>query len=165
MLKKGGYTMTDQTAKEKKFKAIETQEELDKVVDSRLARERAKYADYEDLKTIVDSRQEELDKAAAENEELKNSLSAVNDELAAYKKGIQVATWKNRAKVALNLPDDADEFIRGDTEEAIMKSARDFAIAAEVAPMWATRERADWKGVGGQEEDPLTEFFRKNVTR
>ena len=32
------------------FKAIETQEELDRIIQDRLTREREKYSDYEDLK-------------------------------------------------------------------------------------------------------------------
>ncbi|HEP2520178.1 TPA: hypothetical protein ACHH3Q_001778 [Streptococcus pyogenes] len=36
------------------FKVIETQEELDTIVKARIAREREKYQDYDQLKTCVE---------------------------------------------------------------------------------------------------------------
>ena len=166
--------MTEQTAKEKDFKAIETQEELDKIVDSRLARERAKYADYEALKAAAVKCEElenslaaladyeDLKTSAAKSTELESSLSAVTGELEALKKGIEVAAWKKKAKEVYTLSDKADEFIKGDSEEAIMKSARNFSVATGSPSMMA---RGQYNNDENEKEDPLAEFFKNNVTR
>lgn len=60
-----------------------TQSEVDRIVSDRLARERAKYADYEDLKKKVDAQKSEAEKAieAARAEGGKEVLGKVKDRL------------------------------------------------------------------------------------
>lgn len=49
----GEGTTTAPNADEKPFTAPQSQEDLNKIIEARLARERAKYADYDNLKTAA----------------------------------------------------------------------------------------------------------------
>lgn len=75
-----------------KFEPITSQEDLDKRLGERLARERAKYADYNDLKTkaaeydkAIEAARTDQEKAveAAKNEGRTEALSAANSRLVA----------------------------------------------------------------------------------
>lgn len=77
----GGNTSGETPAADE-FKAITSQEDLNKVINERLQRERAKYADYKDLKAkaakldeFEQANQTEAEKAAARVAELEAELS------------------------------------------------------------------------------------------
>ena len=78
----GGNNPSGDTPPTDEFKAITSQEDLNKVLDERLKRERAKFADYKDLKTkaarldeIEQANQTEAEKAAARVAELEAELN------------------------------------------------------------------------------------------
>src|SRR5699024_11905975 len=70
----------DQTTE---FKAPESQEELDRIIQKRIERERSRFSDYADLKAkaaqldgIEESKKSEIEKATARVEELEAKLAA-----------------------------------------------------------------------------------------
>lgn len=87
-----------------------TQADLDRIVENRLQRERAKYADYDQLK--ADSAK--LGEAVAERDDYKSQLDAANAELATLNKEKQVHTWAAEVAQETGVP---AELLRGETKE------------------------------------------------
>ena len=111
------------------FTPINTQEEFDAAVRSRLQREREKYADYESIK--------------AENGTLKNQVSALTGEKEALEKkvkGHETNSVKMRIAQELNIPASMAERLNGETEEDIRKDAEAmaniFKTAQGAAPLY-----------------------------
>lgn len=97
---------------EKGFKPITSQEELDRIVQKRLDREKAKYADYDDLTTQV----ADLTEA---NEKLTQDLAAAQQARTEAERGALVA----RVAESKNVP---AKYLEGDTEEELLASADEF---------------------------------------
>lgn len=112
------------------FKVIETQEELDTIVKARIAREREKYQDYDQLKTRV----EELE---TENSSLQTALNDPKSNTDSYTEKIttlenQIAGYEAanlRTKVALQygLPIDLANRLQGDDEDGLKVDAERLA--------------------------------------
>lgn len=112
---------------EAEFKAPATQDELNEIVEKRLARERAKYSDYKDLKAkaeqfdaVEEGKKSELEKIAAkaskaEERALKAEQALLKSEVA-REKGVPVALLHGSTKEELEAA--ADELIafRGETK-------------------------------------------------
>lgn len=108
-----------------------TQAELDEIIEARLAAERARYADYDDLKakaarldeaeqagkTELQKAQEKLEAALAENTALKTRALAG-----------EVAAAKNEVAAAKKLPAGAAEFLAG-TSRAELEASADQLLA------------------------------------
>lgn len=104
------------------FVPINTQEEFDAAVRSRLQREREKYADYDSIK--------------AENGTLKNQVSALTGEKEALEKkvkGHETNSVKMRIAQELNIPASMAERLNGETEEDIRKDAEAMAAIFKTA--------------------------------
>ena len=113
------------------FKAPSSQEELDRIIQKRLDRERSKFADYDDLKSKADKlrefeeaqktaeqkQAEELEKLRARASELESELSKKDRDILAQK----VAADKGVAV----------RWIAGDTKEDMEASADEFLEAAK----------------------------------
>ena len=113
------------------FKAPSSQEELDRIIQKRLDRERSKFADYDDLKSKADKlrefeeaqktaeqkREEELEKLRVRASELESELSKKDRDILAQK----VAADKGVAV----------RWITGDTKEDMESSADEFLDAAK----------------------------------
>lgn len=116
------------------FKVIETQEELDQIIEGRLARQKEalekQFADYDQLKT----RNEELEKEVGalqttinkSNEKAKTfdtTISDLNAKIAGYE------TANLRTKIALKngLPLDLADRLVGEDEESLNADAQRFA--------------------------------------
>lgn len=112
------------------FTPITTQEEFDAAIKARLAREKEKYADYDQLKTRVG----ELEK---ENGVLKSAAESSKASAADYDKQIadlqgQVKAFESkdlrlRVAVASGLPIELADRLTGDDEQAIKADAERFA--------------------------------------
>lgn len=115
------------------FKGPESQEALDKIIQERLARERAKYADYEDLKKAG----EELAKI---KDSQKTDAERVNDRLAEYEKNVtaltqtvaerdatikelQTSVLRSQVAAEKGVPAILADRLRGDTAEALGEDA------------------------------------------
>ncbi|HEL0792528.1 phage scaffold protein [Streptococcus equi subsp. zooepidemicus] len=108
------------------FKIIETQEELDAVVKASLAREREKYADYDQLKTRVTELESENGALKNAAEASKTALSERDSKIADFEKqvaGYEKATLRTRIALANGLPYDLADRLIGDDEAAITADA------------------------------------------
>lgn len=112
------------------FKTIETQEELDRIVEWRLARQKEKFADYDKLKERV----KELE---TENVGLQSALEASKQESASSSKQIEelqgkVAGYETtalRTRIALQngLPYDLADRLQGSDEAELTADAERLA--------------------------------------
>lgn len=117
-----GGNPSGETPAADEFKPITSQDDLNKVIADRVARERAKYADYKDVKAkaarldeIEQANQTEAEKAAARVAELEAELNNTRrDSL--------------RLKIAsahgITDADDIDLFLTGTDEETLTKQAK-----------------------------------------
>lgn len=105
------------------FKAITSQEDLDRIVQARVARVEAKYADYDDLKAkwqeIEDSSKSELEKATARAEAAEQAAQA----------SVRRALVLEAAN-KYGVPADYINLIAGDDEEAINLAAEQVGTLA-----------------------------------
>ena len=112
------------------FKTIETQEELDRIIQDRIARERDKFADYDELKTKVTdyetqvaTLQKAIDESNATIKSHDDTVASLNSKIASYE------TSSLRTKIAIQngLPLDLAERLVGDDEESIKADAERLA--------------------------------------
>ncbi len=158
---------------ENTFNPIETQEQLDSIIKDRIDRAKKtaeaaakeKYADYDEVKTNnenlakqVADLTKKLEEAGTEAEGSTEKINGLTGQIDELKQ--QVATYENvsvKTKVAaeMGLGLDALEFLQGDDEEAIRKSAESLKalVGKNVAPL-AHLE-------GNQDEDGVTAAFKK----
>ncbi len=118
------------------FEPIETQEALDKIIGDRLAREKTKYADYDDLKSkagLYDALKEESDKYKTDLDAYKSKesdwaekekkytadITAKDNEIEKYKK----SEARIKAAREAGLPFELADRITGDTAEDMAKDA------------------------------------------
>lgn len=117
------------------FKAIETQEQLDAIIKSRLDREKAKYSDYD---TLV----EKIKKLETENTSLKQTItdketseSTTASKIADLEKDVTI--WKQKSlkqQIAMKngLPFDLADRLQGDSEESLNEDAERLASLVKV---------------------------------
>lgn len=98
---------------------FESQEAVDQMIESRLARERKRFADYDDLKAKAAQFDALQAEGLSESDKLRQELERVQGELA------QAETERVRSRVALelNIPADLQEFLTGSDEATIRESA------------------------------------------
>ncbi|MCW2785239.1 MAG: hypothetical protein JWP74_1756 [Marmoricola sp.] len=120
-----GGTNSGETPAAEEFKAITSQDDLNKVINERLTRERAKFADYKDLKTkagefdkLQQANQTEAEKAQARIAELESEMNAVKGE-------------STRLRIAgehgITDADDIRLFLTGTDEETLTEQAKRLA--------------------------------------
>lgn len=126
------------------FKVIETQEELDQIIEGRLARQKEalekQFADYDQLKT----RNEELEKEVGalqttineSNEKAKNYNTTISD-LNAKISGYETANLRTKIAVQNGLPLDLADRLVGDDEASLTADAQRFAgfVVKPAAPV------------------------------
>lgn len=117
------------------FKVIETQEQLDAIIKTRLDREKAKYSDYDTLS-------EKIKKLETENTSLKQTItdketseSTTASKIADLEK--DVITWKQKSlkqQIAMKngLPFDLADRLQGDSEESLNEDAERLASLVNV---------------------------------
>lgn len=123
------------------FTPINTQEEFDKAVQERLAREAKKYEKYtspEDLEEIRNKHKEELDAANGKLSDAQKTMSEKDAAIAerdAKIKGYETDSVKKRIAHEAGLPEDAADYLKGDDPEALKKSAESLkAIIGDKPP-------------------------------
>lgn len=142
------------------FKPITTQEEFDNAIKERLAREKSKYSDYDQLKSRVTELEEEnvglkstieasnQSKAAADNQ-----LEGLRHQIAGYK----TASLRTRIALQHGLPYDLADRLQGTDEESFkadaerlagfMKSAQPVAPVKETEPVLEKTENTLYKNL------------------
>lgn len=114
------------------FTPITTQEEFDKAVSGRIAREREKYADYDTLKATVE-KYKDYDKIQSDLAAVQKSLTDAEGRYAeleaqSKEKDTKIAAFEASAlklKVAIDnhLPYEMHKYLQGSTEEELIQSA------------------------------------------
>lgn len=95
------------------FTPINSQEEFDAAIASRLERERAKFSDYETLKTNAANLQTQLEAANAKNTEHETTITGLNAKIAQY----ESLSAKTRIAKEAGLPEELIERLTGETED------------------------------------------------
>ena len=148
------------------FTIIETQEQLDSIIRDRVDRAKrtateeanAKYADYNDIKSAKESLEAQvadlnskLSEAGTKAESASTELEDLKAKVAKY----ETDSVKTKIAAEMGLGLDALQFIQGDDEEAIRKSAESLKslVGKQTTPL-ANLEN-------NQEEDGVTKAFRK----
>jgi hypothetical protein len=152
----GGNTSGETPAADE-FKAITSQDDLNKVINERLTRERAKFADYKDLKvkaekldTIEQANQTEAEKTAERLADLEAELNNTRrDSL--------------RLKIAsangITDADDIDLFLTGTDEETLTKQAK--RLAERTADRKKNGNHVPREGTNPKAgDDPMRSFAR-----
>ena len=105
------------------FKKVEEtllpQPDVDKVVEARLERQKKQYADYDTLKEKAGK----VDTIAKEYEDKLKAAGTEKSELEGKLKTAQLETDKVKIIHEFKLPDDAAEFLTGDTADEIRERA------------------------------------------
>ncbi len=107
---------TEETTEPEGFKAIASQEELNKIVESRLARERAKYADYDELKSAKTELDKIKDSQKTDQQKSADLIANLQKELGGYKQRDQVNAWATGIVKDSTIPANA---LRGSTREEL----------------------------------------------
>ena len=148
------------------FTAITTQEELDAIVKARLAREKEKYADYDQLKTRVSDLEKENGVLKSAAEASKNSAADYDKQIADLKK--QVASYETaslRTRIALQngLPIDLADRLQGNDEESLKADAERLASFVKPAEPKAP-PKSNEPNVGSEnDEDAALKGMLRNM--
>ena len=115
---------------ENEFKVIETQEDFDSAIKSRLERERKKF--MEQLNGF-DETKNQLEAASKQIAELNTALNEANEKISAFDtkiaekdsqiKAYETASAKTKIANEMGLPYSAVNYLQGEDEESIRKSA------------------------------------------
>ena len=110
------------------FEAITSQEDLDKIIQKRVAREQKKYADYEELAAKAARFDESVEASKPELQKATERAEQAEAELAAHK--LEVERYQIIAEAGL--PADLHALVTGSTAEEIRMQAE--KLAALTAP-------------------------------
>ena len=117
------------------FKAIETQEQLDAIIKSRLDREKAKYSDYDTLAEKIKNLETENTSLKQTITDKETSESTTASKIADLEK--DVTTWKQKSlkqQIAMKngLPFDLADRLQGDSEESLNEDAERLASLVKI---------------------------------
>lgn len=117
------------------FKVIETQEQLDAIIKSRLDREKAKYSDYDALAEKIKNLETENTSLKQAITDKETSESTTASKIADLEK--DVTAWKNKSlkqQIAMKngLPFDLADRLQGDSEESLNEDAERLASLVNV---------------------------------
>ena len=127
------------------FKAIETQEELDRIISERLSRQKESFekqlADYEQIKTAkadlesqVGTLQSTIEQSKAGQEDYTKQISDLTSKVAGY----ETANLRTRIALQNGLPYDLADRLVGEDEESIKADAErlsSFVTKQHLAPL------------------------------
>ncbi|WP_347031730.1 hypothetical protein [Brevibacterium paucivorans] len=120
---------------EHEFNPITTQADLDRIVGDRLARERKKYADYNDLKAKAEKLDELEDANQSELDKVRKQFESTKAELDELKSAQQVTEWKNTVAKDTGVP---ASVLRGTTEDDIRSHAESLKTLIKSGPVVPT---------------------------
>ncbi|HFD6482304.1 MULTISPECIES: capsid assembly scaffolding protein Gp46 family protein [Enterococcus] len=112
------------------FKTIETQEELDRIIQERLNREKEKFSDYDAIKTRnaeleneVGTLKSTIEETNAATKSHEQTVADLNKKIAEY----ETASLRTRIALQNGLPIDLADRLVGDDEESIKADAERLA--------------------------------------
>lgn len=145
------------------FKTIETQEELDRIIQDRLARERDKYKDYDQIKT----RNAELE---TENNTLKSTIEKSSNDAKTHEQtvadlnakiaGYETSSMRTRIALQNGLPLDLADRLVGDDEESIKADAERLAGFVKPNKPIVPPLRSQEPPLGDDEDADLKEMLK-----
>jgi hypothetical protein len=151
----------------KEFKAPASQADLDAIIKDRVARERAKYADYSDLKKKAEEHDRVTEASKSEAQKANERLAALERELESTK------TTALRTRIAADFgistkpaddggPSDADLFLTANDEATLTKQAE--RLAGRVEDRKKNGNRAPLQGQtaaasNGDDREAVRELF------
>lgn len=112
------------------FKTIETQEELDRIIQDRLTREREKYADYDAIKTKNTDLEKQISTLQSSIEESNTAVKTHEQTVADLNKkiaGYETANLRTKIALQYGLPIDLADRLVGDDEASIKADAERLA--------------------------------------
>ena len=108
------------------FTPISTQEEFDSAIKDRLARERAKFSDYEDIKTQLaeaNSKIAGFEKTIETNQKAYDKLLSESNEKDTKIAGYEADALRTTVAINKKLPLNMRKYLQGTTEEELNASA------------------------------------------
>lgn len=135
-----------------------TQEELDSIVEGRLARERQKYADYEDLREKANKYDEYQEKSKTELQKEKEKSDALQAKLTALEKEGTVRQVREKVAKDTNVP---AELLTGEDEESCKKQAEAILKFAKPKSYPGTKRNAKVTTEHHEADEAMREFARK----
>lgn len=150
------------------FKTIETQEELDKIIQERLNRQKEslekQIADYDQLKTKVTDLEAENSALKVAAEETKNTLGGHEKEVAelnAKIAGYETASLRTKIALQNGLPFDLAERLVGTDEESLKADAE--RLAGFIKPTTPTPPLRDPEQPTGNQENDAYKNLLENL--
>ena len=135
-----------------------SQAEVDAIVGERLSRERAKFADYEDLKQAA----QELAQSKADLKTAKEATEALQRQVDDLNRDIQIRNAREKASAEKGVP---ASLLKGTTEEECMKEADELIKWRGTLPNYP--ESRDGGAVsdfsGGKTRDKFAEWAKANL--
>lgn len=114
------------------FRPITSQADLDRIIGERIARERGKYADYDDLKAKAQKWEQAEQESLTELERERKAREQLEAELAKYKTKEQVQAWAAEITKGSEVPPTA---LRGQTREELEEHFKELSsLLAKAAP-------------------------------
>ena len=127
------------------FKPITTQEEFDAAIKARLAREKEKFSDYDQLKSYVEELEKEKAGLQSALESSKQSEAEYDKKIAEFESrvaGYETADLRTRIALQNGLPYDLADRLQGTDEESLKADAERLAgfmkPVSKVAPVKST---------------------------
>lgn len=108
-----------------------TQADLDKIIAERLARERAKFGDYDELKKKAAEYDKVVELNKTEAEKQAERLAELEAKVAEYETREQIAAWKAEVSAETGVP---AEVLKGSTKEEIAEHAATLKPLIEQKP-------------------------------
>lgn len=150
------------------FKTIETQEELDKIIQERLNRQKEslekQFADYDQLKTKVTGLEAENSALKVAAEETKSTLGGHEKEVAelnAKIAGYETASLRTKIALQNGLPFDLAERLVGTDEESLKADAE--RLAGFIKPTTPTPPLKDPEPPAGSNENGAYKNLLENL--
>lgn len=151
-----GEQSSQESGDDKQFTPPSSQDEMDRIVEARLARERAKFAGYDDLK----AKAERLDKL---EDAKKTDEQRAAERIAQLEKENSVLTLSSaKARIAAEKGLDPD-LLAGSTEDELTEHAEKLAAAIKAAAPTTTAPRLPGEG-SGQGSTQSTDWLRDALT-
>lgn len=146
------------------FKPINSQEELHRVLDDRLQRERAKYADYRQLKEAAKRLQQIEDEGKSETQRLTDRIQGLESDLGEARREALVF----RISAAHGIGDeDAELFLTGNDEDTLTRQAERLVArrdASDRRPPYVPREgnTSTATGPNAENRDAVRSLFQRD---
>jgi hypothetical protein len=139
-----------------------TQEQLNKLVAERVAKERERFADYDDLKAKASELDKLKDAQKSELEKATEKLAAAEAKAKALEEEAKAREWRLAARTERGLPESVDPLLTGATKEEI--EAKADILAAQIPKGAKPVVRMDTGAASEPAEGSgLKEFFKERL--